>query len=173
MKPSIQEFENPVVEVIEGDSTVIKCKGKGKPPPKFAWIKSVSKEDLAKADRFMVNEDTGDLTITSARREDGGEYQCVASNKAGMDTMNVQVSVIVRPKIMEFVNQTIAQGQKVTMGCKAFGRPPPIVTFRKHTADRPYNVGSQADDDRIELINKFDDQKGETVGELTIRETLR
>lgn len=172
-KPTIMEAENPVYEVTEGEGAQIQCKGAGKPPPKFSWIKTMSKENLNEADRFSVDEDTGILMVSSVRREDDGEFQCTATNAAGIATMNMQVKVIVKPKIMEFVNQTIAQGQKVTMACKAFGRPPPIINFRKHTSDKPYTLGQQVEDDRITLINKPDEQMGETVGELTIDQTLR
>jgi neural cell adhesion molecule len=159
--------------VTEGDNVNIICNGTGKPPPKFVWIKTLTKENLATADRFGVNKDTGVLTITNVRREDSSEYQCTASNAAGLATMNIHLNVLVKPKIMEFLNQTVGQGSKVTLACKAFGRPPPSITFRKHTTSNPYTIGAQANDDRIVLTNSFDDQKGETVGELTIDQTLR
>lgn len=172
-KPSIVEAENSVHEVTEGESAQILCKGTGKPPPKFTWIKTLTKENLAEADRFSVNEDTGLLSINNVKRDDTGEYQCTATNAAGIAIMNIQVNVIVKPKIMEFLNQTIPQDQKTVLSCKAFGKPPPTITFRKHTSDKPYIRGTQSDDDRIVLTNDFDDQLGETVGNLTIEHTQR
>ncbi|XP_058792813.1 fasciclin-2 isoform X2 [Phymastichus coffea] len=166
--PKIEEFQDTVVEVIEGETANIVCKGQGKPAPKYTWVKSLTKENLATADRFGVNEDTGALTISNVLREDTGEYQCTATNLAGSDTMNIQVNVIVKPKIMEFLNQTMPQLNQVTMGCRAFGRPPPSITFRKHTSEKPFLIGGQPGDDRIKLVNKVDDQKGETLAELTI-----
>ncbi|XP_031789597.1 fasciclin-2 isoform X4 [Nasonia vitripennis] len=172
-RPSIVEAENSVYEVTEGESAQILCKGTGKPPPKFTWIKTLTKENLAVTDRFSVNEDTGLLTISNVKRDDSGEYQCTATNAAGMAIMNIQVNVIVKPKIMEFLNQTIAQGEKTVLSCKAFGKPPPTITFRKHTSEKPFIRGVQPEDDRIHLTNDFDDQQGETVGNLTIDHTLR
>ncbi|KAL7302066.1 hypothetical protein TKK_0005299 [Trichogramma kaykai] len=171
-RPKIEEYDTNV-EITEGENANIICKAIGKPPPKFSWIKSLTKENLAITDRFGVNEDTGVLTVTNVRREDTGEYQCTATNLAGMDSITIQVTVIVKPKIMEFLNQTVAEGEQATLACRAFGRPPPSITFRKHTADRPYIMGAQPDDDRIVLRNQADEQKGETLGELIIDQTLR
>ncbi|XP_011499152.1 PREDICTED: fasciclin-2 [Ceratosolen solmsi marchali] len=172
-RPKIKEFENPLREVTEGDNVNIVCNGTGKPPPKFAWIKTMTKENLATADRFGVNKDTGVLTITNVRREDSSEYQCTASNAAGITTMNIQLNVLIKPKIMEFLNQTVGQGGNVTLSCKAFGRPPPSIIFRKHTTSNPYTIGAQMNDDRIILNNRFDDQNDETIGELKIDQALR
>ncbi|XP_043677311.1 fasciclin-2 isoform X6 [Vespula pensylvanica] len=172
VRPTIEERPTPV-DVIEGENENIECKAKGKPPPKFTWVKSLTKQNLSNADRFTVNPDTGDLTIVTVNREDAGEYQCTATNAAGSATSNIVVNVIVKPKIMEFPNVTVIQGNEVDVRCKAFGRPPPKVTLRKHTAEKAYVVGTQADDGRIILINQPDEVTGETVGTLNIRDVLR
>ncbi|XP_012278809.1 fasciclin-2 isoform X2 [Orussus abietinus] len=171
-RPEIEELNSPV-EMTEGESKGITCKAKGKPPPKFMWVKSVTQQDLSKADRFEVNEDTGTLFINNVKREDVGEYQCVASNGAGRATTNIQVYVVVKPKIMEFTNKTIAEGNTVELQCKAFGQPPPVISFRKHTMKDPYTEGIQKSDDRIILTNQADDMNSETVGTLTINNARR
>lgn len=172
VRPTIEERSTPV-DIIEGENANIECKGKGKPPPKYTWVKSLTKQNLSNADRFTVNPDTGDLAIITVNREDAGEYQCTATNAAGSATSNIVVNVIVKPKIMEFPNVTVIQGNEVDVRCKAFGRPPPRVTFRKHTAEKAYVIGTQADDSRIVLVNQPDEVTGETVGTLNIRDVLR
>ncbi|XP_011347037.1 fasciclin-2 isoform X2 [Ooceraea biroi] len=171
VRPTIEEISNPI-DIVEGENANIKCKASGKPPPMFTWIKSLTQQNLSNADRFGVDPVTGILTITNVYRNDEGEYQCTASNAAGIATANIQVNVIVKPKIMEFQNKTVAEGRSVIIMCKAFGRPPPEVTFRKFTAEKPYVMGAQPQDDRIIVSNKIDDVTGETVGTLTIHETL-
>lgn len=168
----MEEFPAPV-DIIEGQDANIKCKGHGKPPPKFTWVKSLTHQNLSIADRFGVDADTGILTITNVNRDDAGEYQCTATNAAGTANTNIMVNVIVKPKIMEFLNNTVVEDKEATIVCKAFGRPPPQVTFRKHTAEQPYVKGAQVDDDRIVLTNRADDITGETVGTLTIHESMR
>lgn len=173
-RPRIEEAVNPIVEVIEGENANIICRGTGKPPPKFSWTKSITKEDLSATDRFGVNEDSGVLTITNVKREDDSEYECRATNAAGVATMNIQVTVIVKPKIKSFINATIAKGNKGMISCVAFGKPPPEITFRKHTSSKAFSLGTQVDDDRIVLANKVDSQKNdETIGELIFDRALR
>ncbi|KAK2586946.1 hypothetical protein KPH14_009873 [Odynerus spinipes] len=172
IRPTIEELATPV-DIIEGENANIKCKAKGKPPPKFTWVRSLTKQNLSNADRFGVNPDTGDLTITTVSRDDDGEYQCTAMNAAGSATTNIVVNVIVKPKIMEFPNVTVAQESEVDLKCKAFGRPPPKVTFRKHTSEKAYVIGAQPDDDRVVLVNHPHEKNGETVGSLNIRNVLR
>lgn len=167
----IEEISNPV-DIIEGENANIECKASGKPPPMFSWIKSLTQQNLSNADRFGVDRITGMLSITNVNREDAGEYQCTAANAADIATANIQVNVIVKPKIMEFQNKTVVEGKSVELTCKAFGRPPPEVTFRKFTAEKPYVMGAQPQDDRIIVTNKIDDISGETLGTLTIHEAL-
>ncbi|XP_043591462.1 fasciclin-2 isoform X1 [Bombus pyrosoma] len=172
IRPTVEEFPAPV-NVIEGEDASIRCKAHGKPPPKFTWVKSLTHQNLSNANRFGVDSDTGILTITNVNREDAGEYQCTAINLAGEANTNIRVNVIVKPKIMEFLNSTVVQDSEANLVCKAFGKPPPQVTFRKLTDDKPYVKGTQLDDDRIMLTNSADDTNGETIGTLTINKSLR
>lgn len=161
---------NPI-NMIEGKDASIKCEARGKPPPKFTWVKSLTHQNLSNVDRFSVDPDTGVLTITNVNRDDAGEYQCTATNLAGTANTNIMVNVIVKPKIIEFLNSTVVEDKEATLVCKAFGRPPPQVTFRKLTAEKAYVKGPQLDDDRIILENSGDDS--ETIGTLTISQSLR
>lgn len=156
------------MDIVEGENANIECKAKGKPPPTISWIKSLSQQNLSNADRFGVNPVTGVLTITNVHRDDAGEYQCIAENRANMTKANIQVNVIVKPKIMEFLNVTTVEGRRAVIKCKAFGRPPPKVFFRKFTAEKSYVMGVQPQDDRILMENRTDEVTGETVGILTI-----
>ncbi|XP_076281409.1 neural cell adhesion molecule fasciclin 2 isoform X3 [Lasioglossum baleicum] len=172
VRPTVEELPSPV-DIIEGEDANIECKAHGKPPPRYTWVKSLTQQNLSNADRFGVDPNNGVLTITNVNREDAGEYQCLATNAAGTATTNVMVNVIVKPKIMEFVNVTEVEDKKASIQCKAFGRPPPQITFRKHTSEKPYVKGSQPDDDRIILENVQDASIGETVGTLTIDKLMR
>lgn len=170
IRPTVKEFSGPV-DVIEDKDASIQCKAHGKPPPKFSWVKSLTHQNLSHADRFEVDPDTGLLTIRNVNREDAGEYQCTATNLAGQAITNIRVNVIVKPKIMEFLNSTVVQENEASLVCKAFGKPPPQVTFRKLTNDQPYAEGVH--DDRIVLTSSPNDITGETVGRLTISKSLR
>ncbi|XP_019696798.1 fasciclin-2 isoform X2 [Harpegnathos saltator] len=170
-RPSIEEISGPI-EITEGEPGSILCKASGKPPPILSWIKSLTHTNLSNVDRFSVDPYNGVLSISEVKREDAGEYECTATNPAGIATMNILVNVIVKPKIMEFMNETVVENKPVNIMCKAFGRPPPDVSFRKLTLEKHYVMGPQPNDDRIIVINKADDVNGETVGNLTIMNAL-
>ncbi|CAK9816691.1 Fas2 [Anthophora plagiata] len=170
IRPTVEEFTKPI-DIIEGKDASIQCKAHGKPPPKITWVKD--HQNLSNTDRFGVDSDTGLLTITNVNSNDAGEYQCTAMNAADTVTTRVMVNVIVKPKITEFLNSTVVQDKEATLVCKAFGRPPPQVTFKKQIAEKPYVKGAQLDDDRIILINNANDMTNETIATLTIHESLR
>lgn len=165
-RPSIEEVPG-TIDIVEGENANIACKASGKPPPLLSWIKALTHTNLSNADRFGVDPYTGMLTITDVKREDAGEYQCEANSPAGIATVNIIVNVIVKPKIMELMNKTVVESKTVVIMCKAFGRPPPNVSFRKLTAEKQYVTGSQPNDDRIVMISKPDEVAGETIGTLT------
>lgn len=170
-RPSIEEISSPI-DLVEGENANIECKAIGKPSPTFSWIKTLTKQNLSITDRFGVNPITGVLTIINVNREDSGEYQCRAGNAAGIATANIQVNVIVKPKIMEFLNKTVVQHNDTDIVCKAFGRPPPVVVFRKLTADRQYQMGSQPQDNRLIMTNKMNEASWETIGILSIHNAI-
>ncbi|XP_018337242.1 PREDICTED: fasciclin-2 isoform X3 [Trachymyrmex septentrionalis] len=172
IRPVIVEFTKPI-DVIEGENADIKCNGTGKPPPVITWVKSLTQQNLSITDRFGVDPVTGILTITNVKREDSGEYQCMATNAAGTATVTTQINVIIKPKIMEFLNKTVVEGKSVEIQCKAFGRPPPKVSFRKFTLDKPYADGAQSEDDRIIVRNEPDNMSSDvTIGILSITDVL-
>ncbi|CAG2066626.1 unnamed protein product, partial [Timema podura] len=127
--PTFEDMGSEPVEVIEGEQASVTCKAKGKPQPKFSWIKSLKQENLASADRFGVNELTGVLTITRVTKEDDGEYVCVAKNAAGSVERTVRLSVVIKPIVVTYRNISIAMEKDATLQCSASGRPSPFVTF--------------------------------------------
>ncbi|XP_057328888.1 fasciclin-2 isoform X2 [Microplitis mediator] len=172
-EPKLQEVSSEI-EIIEGKTASITvCNATGKPPPAYSWIKTINQENLTTVNRFGVDRDTGVLTITDVRREDSGEYQCIAENPAASANINIRVNVIEKPKIMEFINRTQAVQKDVEITCKAYGRPPPVVVFKKQTNDKPFSKGIQSNDDRIELTSIENVANGETVAVLSIRRVLR
>nr|CAD7605377.1 unnamed protein product [Timema genevievae] len=171
--PTFEDMGSEPVEVIEGEQASVTCKAKGKPQPKFSWIKSLKQENLASADRFGVNELTGVLTITRVTKEDDGEYVCVAKNAAGSVERTVRLSVVIKPIVVTYRNISIAMEKDATLQCSASGRPSPFVTFRKLTSPNRYVLGAQPMDDRIDLVNKYDTERQETIGILRIAGVLR
>lgn len=171
-KPTVEEF-GPFIEIIEGNTENIQCITHGIPPPKVSWITAISKVNVSHTDRFHVDEYKGTLTITNVQSSDSGEYECIASNDAGTKSALVRINVIEKPKIMEFLNRTVAERKEVEIICKAFGRPAPDVVFKKQGQLLPFTNGVQIGDDRIIFNTMIDSGKGETIASLNIQNALK
>ena len=66
------------------------------------------------------------------KREDRGEYTCIAENPAGRIESKTELKVIIRPKVQELFNKTMAVGQSEgRIICKASGDPMPEIIWRK------------------------------------------
>ncbi|RVE45195.1 hypothetical protein evm_010167 [Chilo suppressalis] len=145
--PEMEERETRV-EIKEGESAAITCKAKGKPPPTYAWIKASTRENLATTSRFSVNENTGLLTFDRVEAGDYGKYICSAVNKAGQNETEIEVEVLVPPRIFELFNTTAPERGEGRLECKATGRPAPRISFRKLSNSDRFLVGSN-DNNRI------------------------
>jgi Immunoglobulin I-set domain. len=121
---------DPSLTVVEAETASVACKASGKPLPTYSWIKASTREDLATADHFSVEKNTGVLTIRGVSKDDDGEYKCVATNAAGKAERVVKISVILKPRVVTYKNISIATGKQARLSCSAFGRPMPTVTFR-------------------------------------------
>lgn len=129
IKPKIDQLADRY-EAIEEKQFSVMCNATGKPVPEFTWIKDQSQQNVETADRFLVNKQTGQMSITSVTKEDYGTYTCIAKNAAGHDESRTLLDVVVQPRIYELLNITIAEDKEGAIVCKASGRPPPEITFR-------------------------------------------
>lgn len=70
-------------------------------------------------------------------------------------------------------NITIPVAGEAIFTCKAKGRPPPAITFRRWGSKEEFRVGQQENDDRIILEQNIDEDLGESSGILLISRVLR
>ncbi|KAJ9592055.1 hypothetical protein L9F63_001394, partial [Diploptera punctata] len=131
----------------EGETHSIQCLAHGKPAPKFTWIKMSTSADLSKEDRFTVDENTGMLTVRGATKDDHGNYKCVVKNEAGTDERVVNITVVLKPRIVTLKNISVPTDKNAKLSCSASGRPLPTV--------------------------HLDPSKEETIGSLIISSILR
>ncbi|KAL1375959.1 hypothetical protein pipiens_000073, partial [Culex pipiens pipiens] len=66
------------------------------------------------------------------------------------------------------MNITVPEDSDAVLACRAFGRPPPEITFRRFGTTEEYSVGLQVSDDRIVLDLDTNAERGETIGSLRI-----
>lgn len=100
-----------------------------------------------------MNDNTGLLTIDRVEAGDYGKYICSAVNQAGQNETEIEVEVLVPPKIFELYNTTAAEKSDGRLECKATGRPAPRITFRKLSSSEPFLNGPNGDG-RYEKLTK-------------------
>ncbi|XP_031633951.1 fasciclin-2-like [Contarinia nasturtii] len=124
--------------------------------------------------RFQVNPLTGQLNILRLTKDDYGNYTCHAKNSAGEDKAKALINVLIRPRIYELFNITRPENEEAEIICKATGRPPPEITFRRLGSSYEFIPGIQESllgYTSIFLEQSGDEYKGESTGVLRF-ETL-
>ncbi|KAI8036151.1 hypothetical protein M5D96_011011, partial [Drosophila gunungcola] len=167
----VEVFIQPVIvlEAIEGKPFAANCTATGKPVPEISWIRDATQLNVATADRFQVNPQTGLVTISSVSQDDYGTYTCLAKNKAGVVDQKTKLNVL----IYELYNVTGSRTKEIAITCRARGRPAPEITFRRWGTDVDFTNGRQEDDPRITLERNFDEEHGESAGTLRIANAER
>ena len=79
--------------VTEGNNITLSCNASGDPEPTISWFRggSVLTSDDS---RIFLGADSKQLTITSIKRNNTGEYRCVANNSAGNATSDVAKLIV-------------------------------------------------------------------------------
>ena len=71
--------------VTEGDNVTLSCNVSGVPAPSITWTKDGSVL-TSSFPRISFGAESSELTITSVKRTDSGEYRCVANNSVANAT---------------------------------------------------------------------------------------
>uniref|UniRef100_A0AC34Q1K0 Ig-like domain-containing protein n=1 Tax=Panagrolaimus sp. JU765 TaxID=591449 RepID=A0AC34Q1K0_9BILA len=117
------------IKIIEGTEKTIRCDVKGKPYPTVTWRKNGEPVGYGLISRGGENL----IHIVKARVEDAGRYTCIAMNRGGERRHNMQVHVLVPPKIADGDRVLKAvEGNLLVLECPANGIPPPEITWLKN-----------------------------------------
>lgn len=157
--------------IVEGESGVIQCHASGKPDPVYKWLDRNNQDLSLHRERFIVDEQTGELRILDAKKIDEGEITCVAENRAGKITKSAILKVIVKPAVVEYFNATAVVGSEARLTCKASGDPLPEVTFLREGTLIPFAPGVQNYDERITVDTRREGEFAEA--HLIIRDLMR
>ncbi|KAM6184061.1 hemicentin-2 [Erethizon dorsatum] len=124
--PSVSAV-NAVVLTAVGQEAVLGCKATGVPPPRVVWYRGDLEMILA-----PEGSSSGMLRIPSAQERDAGVYTCRAVNELGTASADVQLEVGHAPRLTELPRDiTVELGRSAFLACRATGRPPPLVTWRR------------------------------------------
>ena len=145
------------VKGIELEKAEFFCDAAGTPHPHYTWVDWEGRDALDK-EGWTLEKDTGHLVRDCAvtrrgtichvterglfflcaqiayrlKYEDTGMYKCIAENPAGRIESEAYLKVIVRPKVQELYNKTLAVGlAEGKIVCKASGDPLPQIIWRK------------------------------------------
>ncbi|XP_078420409.1 immunoglobulin superfamily member 10 [Cetorhinus maximus] len=120
------------ITVHAGYPVEMKCRSQGRPAPTISWIlsnRTLVRNSSPFNGRVSVLTD-GTLRIKAVTVYDRGNYRCVASNPAGIDTITVKMQVVAQPPaILEARHQSVKGqvGQNIRLPCTAVGTPSPTV----------------------------------------------
>uniref|UniRef100_A0A224YVE7 Protein containing I-set domain n=1 Tax=Rhipicephalus zambeziensis TaxID=60191 RepID=A0A224YVE7_9ACAR len=130
----------------------LQCNYTEAPEKEIVWYKDGA--PLPKDDKkFSINSDTNTLEINDPGYPDTGNYTCIVERVGGENaTIVVQTNVSI--EVTEGSKNQV-EGDPLTLSCKAFGVPIPVVTWLKD--DEPLNIS----DPRITLepLNNVSDAK--------------
>ncbi|XP_046443457.1 fasciclin-2-like isoform X12 [Daphnia pulex] len=157
--------------IVEGEGGFMECQASGKPDPVYTWLDRNNQNLNLNRERFIVDEQTGRLTINDAKRTDEGEIKCLVENRAGKIEKTAYLKVIMKPVVVEYLNASGIMGREVSLTCKASGDPLPEVTFLKEGTLIPYTVGVQNSDDRIIVDTSREGEYAQA--RLVIRDLMR
>uniref|UniRef100_A0A2K6K1Q6 Hemicentin-2 n=1 Tax=Rhinopithecus bieti TaxID=61621 RepID=A0A2K6K1Q6_RHIBE len=124
--PSVSAV-NAVVLVAVGEEAVLVCEASGVPPPRVIWYRGGLEMILA-----PEGSSSGKLRIPVAQERDAGIYTCRAVNELGDASVEIQLAVGHAPQLTELPRDvTVELGRSALLACRATGRPPPMVTWRR------------------------------------------
>uniref|UniRef100_A0A452F193 Hemicentin 2 n=1 Tax=Capra hircus TaxID=9925 RepID=A0A452F193_CAPHI len=133
--PSVSAV-NGVVLAAEGEEAVLACVATGVPPPRVIWYRGDLEMILASEDSI-----SGMLRIPVVRERDAGIYTCRAVNELGDATAEIRLEVGHAPQLLELPQDvTVELGRSALLACRATGRPPPTITWRRGD-DQPLGPG--------------------------------
>ena len=95
-QPEISEHPQNQI-VLEGLNVSFLCNASGNPTPTFSWTINGSPVNSTSNPRITFSAYNKQLTITTVKRTDGGEYKCLASNSVNTVT-STAASLIVQCK---------------------------------------------------------------------------
>ncbi|GLG97376.1 Protein sidekick [Gryllus bimaculatus] len=111
-----------------GPSVSLKCVASGSPTPQIKWTLDGFK--LPQTDRFVIGQYVpmnGDVVshvnITNVRAEDGGTYQCTATNRVGEVTHSAQLNVYGLPYVRPMGEISAVAGTTLYITCPVAGYP--------------------------------------------------
>ncbi|KAE8748709.1 hypothetical protein FOCC_FOCC004512 [Frankliniella occidentalis] len=128
-----------------GPSVSLKCSAGGQPTPTIAW--SLDGFPLPTNHRFLIGQYVtvhGDVishvNISHVTVEDGGEYRCVAENRAGRAHHAARLNVYGHPYIRQIPKVTAVAGETMEIKCPVAGYPIEEIKWERGSTELPEDL---------------------------------
>ncbi|CAM1309784.1 Uncharacterised protein at_DN2487 [Pycnogonum litorale] len=149
-------FESEIVQ--PGRSIELECSSVGVPPPRITW--SLAEQDIIPDQlRIRIDEATvgnmvnSKLIVNGVKSFDGGQYSCIASNKAGKVFHSGNIYVYGRPQVRMLRNKTILSGDDLVLHCHVYGYPIGNIRWSKNGKNlKPSEKVLMSDNGTLEIF---------------------
>ncbi|XP_055389470.1 neuroglian isoform X2 [Condylostylus longicornis] len=122
--------EPEIQNAAEEEEVTFRCEASGVPEPTIKWIHNGKPIEQAPQNPRRIVQNN-QITIKNLEKSDTGNYGCNATNSLGYVYKDVYLNVLaLPPEITEPPQSKLTvDGQNVTMRCRVFGAPKPIVKW--------------------------------------------
>uniref|UniRef100_A0A3B5AWQ0 Heparan sulfate proteoglycan 2 n=1 Tax=Stegastes partitus TaxID=144197 RepID=A0A3B5AWQ0_9TELE len=141
----------PLMVVVEGQTTTLRCEAHGFPSPKITWSKLRS--PLPWRHKVVNNS----LVLPTVGRQDSGEYICSATNNMGTTDVTIMLDVETPPYATSVPDDVAVRvGEVIRLQCLAHGTPPLTYTWSKLDGNLPPRAQASGGDLQINLATTED-----------------
>ncbi|TSN30219.1 Palladin [Bagarius yarrelli] len=133
--------------VQEGRLCRMDCKVSGLPTPDLIWQLNGQTIRPDSSHKMLVRENgVHSLVIEPVTSRDAGVYTCIASNRAGQNSFNLELIVAAKemhkaPSFIEKLqNTSVAEGYPVRLECRVSGVPFPQIFWKKENESITHNT---------------------------------
>ncbi|KAI5633528.1 immunoglobulin i-set domain-containing protein [Phthorimaea operculella] len=123
------KLDQSEIDLQTGDWKELECVSEGKPTPQITWYYRRNNFTDFGALPNGIHVENGNLKISSAQREQTGQYKCEASNALGYDEKYVTIKMKYAP-VINNMQETVAanEGESVQLTCDVEASP--VATVR-------------------------------------------
>ncbi|XP_060817476.1 cell adhesion molecule Dscam2-like isoform X2 [Bombus pascuorum] len=128
-----------------GPSVSLKCSAAGNPTPQISWL--LDGFPLPQNDRLLIGQYVtvyGDVishvNISSVKSEDGGEYECIASSRAGEASHSAKLNIYGLPYVRPMSTVSAVAGKQFHIKCPVAGYPIESIVWEKDGVRLPTNM---------------------------------